>query len=221
MTWRVHAGEPGPDFNLPHVENFGWSVNSENDFMGELVAENSSQMQIEWWPLEKVVPYDANPRIRTEQQIEDLARSIREFGWQSQINVDADGVIITGHGRRLAALKLRGSGDLSKLHPDGLVPVKVERNLPPEKIRAFRIMDNKVAEGSKWDEDLLKLEMSQLLELLPDSIDLTGFSMENVGSLLGFKMDGDGEAPAEFKRADPDAPTTHTCPSCGYQWNKG
>lgn len=176
-------------------------------------AENG--MLVEWWPIEKVIPYHTNPRIRTEEQITELAKSIREFGWKSYINVDADGVIITGHGRRLAAMKLQSEGLLKH----GLVPVVVERTLPAEKIKAFRIMDNKVAEGSGWDEDLLRIEMAQLLELLPDSIDLTGFSLDNVTELLGFENDQEG--PGEFKRVDPDAPTQHVCPKCGYQFNKG
>lgn len=178
-----------------------------------------ANLKVEWWPLEKVIPYDNNPRIRTEKQIADLAFSIEEFGWKSFINVDRDGVIITGHGRRLAALKLKAEGKLETLHPKGYVPVVVEKDLPPEKVRAFRIMDNKVAEGSGWDEDLLKLEMAELLNLLPDSIELTGFQIDDVASLLGIQTGDDEEPPGEFKRADPDAPTAHKCPSCGYQWN--
>ncbi len=178
-----------------------------------------SNMTVEWWPLDKVVPYDANPRIRTEQQISDLSMSIEEFGWKSYINVDPDGIIITGHGRRLAALKLQADGKLEKLHPQGYVPVVVERRLSPEKIRAFRIMDNKVAEGSAWDEDLLKVEMAQLLELLPDRIDLTGFNLDSVSELLGFPTGEGEEAPGEFKKADPKDETEHRCPSCGYEWN--
>jgi ParB-like chromosome segregation protein Spo0J len=170
-------------------------------------------MAVEWWPLEKLIPYDNNPRIRTEKQIADIAHSIDTYGWQNHINVDTDGIIVSGHGRRLGAMKLAAEGKLKNHHPEGLVPVKVIRDLPPEKIRAFRIADNKIAEGSGWDDDLLKIEMADILAMMPDQIDMTGFTTEEADKLLGL-VDKAPDAPARAKKPTTDA-SPAVCKACG------
>ena len=78
--------------------------------------------------------------------------SIKEFGWQQPIVVDADGVIIAGHTRLLAAKKL-GMTE---------VPVRVARNLTPAQVKAYRLMDNRSHEEATWDDHFLKLEVLDL-----------------------------------------------------------
>lgn len=108
-------------------------------------------LKIELWDISKVLPYDLNAKIHDEKQVAKIAQSITEFGWDQPIVVDGDGVIIKGHGRRLAAVKL----GLEK------VPVLVRDDLTAEQARAARLADNRVAIGD-IDSDLLQKELADL-----------------------------------------------------------
>src|SRR5262249_18017724 len=105
--------------------------------------------------------------------VDAVANSIREFGWRAPIVVDAEGVIICGHTRYKAALKL------------GLetVPVHVAVDLTPEQIRAYRIADNQTASLSEWDYDLLPIELAGLQEA-NYALGLLGFDPEELARLL-------------------------------------
>jgi len=129
-------------------------------------------MNVENWPISKPIPYSRNPR-RNEAAISKVAGSIKEFGWRQPIVVDTEGVIIAGHTRLLAAQHLR----LQE------VPVHVATDLSPQQIKAYRLADNRVAQEAEWDNDLLKLELSELEEE-GFSLDLTGFSEDELEALL-------------------------------------
>ena len=129
-------------------------------------------MNVENWPISKPIPYSRNPR-RNEAAISKVAGSIKEFGWRQPIVVDTEGVIIAGHTRLLAAQHLR----LQE------VPVHVASDLSPQQIKAYRLADNRVAQEAEWDNDLLKLELSELEEE-GFSLDLTGFSEDELEALL-------------------------------------
>lgn len=129
-------------------------------------------MKIELKPLDRVFPYDNNPRIN-DAAVDAVAASIREFGFRQPIVVDVNGVIICGHTRYKAALKL----GLEK------VPVHVAKDLTPEQIRAYRIADNKTAELAEWNYDLLPIELSQLGEAGFD-LQLLGFDADELSQLL-------------------------------------
>lgn len=107
--------------------------------------------KFEMWPIEAITPYELNSKIHDKKQVEAIATSIQRFGFDQPIVVDSEGVIIKGHGRRLACLSL------------GLkhVPVLVREDLTPEQANAARIADNKVAVGD-FDTDLLKAELEAL-----------------------------------------------------------
>ncbi|MCR4411290.1 MAG: ParB N-terminal domain-containing protein, partial [Thermoguttaceae bacterium] len=92
-------------------------------------------MKIETWKLDRIRPYANNPRLN-DDAVDAVAASIRQFGFRQPIVVDPEGVIIVGHTRYKAALKL----GLEK------VPVHVATDLTPEQIKAYRIADNKTAE---------------------------------------------------------------------------
>lgn len=102
--------------------------------------------------IESIFPYDANAKIHDTKQVQKIAKSISQFGWDQPIVVDKDGVIIKGHGRRLAAISL------------GLktVPVWVRDDLTPDQVKASRIADNRVA-ISDIDNDILQKELSELV----------------------------------------------------------
>ena len=117
-----------------------------------------SDPKIEMWQPSRLIPYENNAKIHDPKQVEKIAKSIQEFGWRGNpIVVDKEGVIIAGHGRRLAALKL------------GLaqVPVVVASDLTEDQIKALRLADNRVA-ISDYDSDLLQSELAGI------TVDLEG-----------------------------------------------
>src|SRR5437764_12516784 len=99
-------------------------------------------------PLASIQPYQRNPRVN-DPAVAAVAASIRQFGFRQPIVVDEAGVIIVGHTRYKAALKL------------GLeeVPVHVAVGLSPAQARAYRLADNQTATLSSWDDDKLPLEL--------------------------------------------------------------
>jgi ParB-like chromosome segregation protein Spo0J len=129
-------------------------------------------MKVQLRPITTIRPYDRNPR-RNDQAVDAVAASIREFGFRQPIVVDEEGVIIVGHTRYKAALKL----GLDK------VPVHVAIGLTPAQIKAYRLADNQTAGLSQWDYDLLPLELAELQKMNVD-LDVTGFSAEEILRLL-------------------------------------
>lgn len=108
-------------------------------------------MKIENLNIETLIPYARNPR-KNDAAVDSVAASIQEFGFQQPIVLDKDRVVVVGHTRLLAAKKL------------GLktVPCVIADNLTPEKIKAYRLLDNKLAEKATWDYELLELELKEL-----------------------------------------------------------
>ncbi|HMP71488.1 MAG TPA: ParB N-terminal domain-containing protein [Pirellulaceae bacterium] len=121
-------------------------------------------MKITIIPLEKIVPYEKNPR-NTEAAIDAVAESIREFGFRQPIVVDPEYVIVAGHARYFAAVRL----GLDK------VPVHFAKDLTPEQIRAYRLADNKTHDLAGWDDELLAQEIMALSE---SEIDLAKFGFD-------------------------------------------
>lgn len=121
-------------------------------------------MNIQNYKIDELVPYDKNPRIN-DAAVDLVANSIREFGFKQPIVIDQNHVIIAGHTRWKAA-RLLGLREVPCVMADDLTPIQV---------KAYRLADNKVAEASDWDFDLLNLELSEL------DIDMSafGFDMED------------------------------------------
>ena len=122
-----------------------------------------------------ITPYDKNPRLN-DQAVDAVARSIEEFGFRQPVVVDEQGVIIVGHTRWKAAIKL------------GIdrIPVHVAEGLSPEKAKAYRIADNATAAIAGWDLELLPVELAELKDLGLDlDLDLLGFDDEELQKLLG------------------------------------
>ena len=134
---------------------------------------NLSHLQIELWPVARLLPYERNSRTHSDEQVAQVAASIVEFGWTNPILVDGEGGVIAGHARLLAA---------RKLYMDE-VPVIVLSHLTPAQRRALVIADNKLAMNAGWDDAMLREEMSSLGQ---DGFDLAvvGFSDEELVVLL-------------------------------------
>jgi hypothetical protein len=128
--------------------------------------------EIIWVPIDKITPYPLNNKLHPPSQIDAIAGSIIEYGFDVPIVVDEDGVILKGHGRHLASRKL----DLLE------VPVIIRADLTTAQKKACRIADNKVG-VSDWDYESLKVELEALQELDFD-LDLTGFSLEECDSIF-------------------------------------
>jgi len=125
----------------------------------------------ELWPIEKITPYARNSRTHSDEQVAQIAASIREWGWTNPVLVDEDGGLIAGHGRLLAARKL------------GLtqIPTMVAKGWSEAQKKAYVIADNKLALNTGWDENMLRLELDDLREADFD-LGTIGFSEEELGA---------------------------------------
>jgi DNA modification methylase len=148
--------------------------------------------RIEVWPVEKLVPYDRNPRTHSPEQVSQIAASIVEFGFLNPILVDSGAGIIAGHGRLQAAKQL------------GLaqVPVVVLDHLTETQKRAYVIADNKLALNAGWDDKMLRDELAALEQ---ENFDLpvTGFSDDELAELLADPNVTEGQTDED---AVPEAP---------------
>src|SRR6266478_1570738 len=128
---------------------------------------------VELWPLERLIPYDRNPRTHSDAQIAQIAASIKAFGFNNPILVDSNSGIIAGHGRLLAARQL------------GLeqVPVIVLDHLSEIQKRAYILADNKLVELGGYDDDLLRAELAELRDAEID-LGALGFSDDELRVLL-------------------------------------
>jgi ParB-like chromosome segregation protein Spo0J len=131
----------------------------------------------------KLVPYEGNVKIHSDEQVEKLAKLITKFGFSAPIVVDRDLVIIAGHGRRLAAIKL----GLKK------VPVIVKAELTKEEANALRLADNKIA-SQDYDQAAQADQLRELAEHFGDTFDLTdlgyseaeiNFTLDDLGEMNG------------------------------------
>jgi len=128
--------------------------------------------KVEKWKIEKLIPYARNARTHSDEQVGQIAASIKEWGWTTPVLVDEQGGIIAGHGRTLAAQKL-GMTE---------VPVMVAKGWSDAKKRAYVLADNKLALNAGWDNEMLALELGELGDLGFD-LDLTGFSAGFIAEL--------------------------------------
>lgn len=139
---------------------------------------------VKHWPADKVerksidelIPYVSNSRTHSDEQIDQIAASMKEWGWTNPVLIDESGMIIAGHGRVLAAKKL-GFDD---------VPVMIAEDWSEAKKRAYVIADNKLALNADWDYEILMNELAQLEE---DEFDISmiGFGGKELADLLNYE----------------------------------
>ncbi len=129
-------------------------------------------MKIEYKKTIDLIPYVNNTRTHNDEQINQIASSIKEFGFTNPILIDEQNGVIAGHGRIMAAKKLNIDE----------VPTICLSNLSDVQKKAYVIADNKIALNAGWDEDLLKLELQSLQEMDFD-INLLGFDIEELENM--------------------------------------
>src|SRR5574340_357169 len=138
-------------------------------------------------PVDALIPYARNAKQHSDAQVAQIAASIREFGWGAPILVDGRDNVIAGHGRLLAARKL-GMAE---------VPVVPMGHLTDTQRKALILADNRIAENAPWDDELLRLELTDLLEADFD-LDLLGWSKDERDYLLA------GDEPENQGNTDDD-----------------
>ena len=156
-------------------------------------------MNIQQIPINDLKPYPQNAKKHPSEQVEHIANSIREFGFQQPIVVDKDNVVVIGHGRLLAA---------KKLNMDSVPCVRAD-DLTDEQIKALRLADNKTNE-SEWDFDLLDMELESI------DIDMSefNFNLDDGSTFDESQLDElFADAPEKEKK-----PKMIKCPHCGEEF---
>ena len=129
------------------------------------------EVQIEYRSVAELILDSRNPRQHSQRQVNQLADSIREFGFVMPVVADSKGQVVIGHGRVLAAKKLRMTR----------IPVVEIHHLSSAQLKALRIADNKLAQNAHWDERLLGENLLELKNLEPDfDLSVTGFSLPEI-----------------------------------------
>jgi len=170
-------------------------------------------MKIETRDVNSIRPYENNPRHNAEA-VDAVAKSIEQFGWRQPIVVDANGVIVIGHTRLLAAKQLGMT----------TVPVHVAEGLSDAQIKALRIADNATGDIATWNYDLLPLELKDL-QAEDFDLSLLGFDEAELAKLLA-PEGTEGLTDPDAVPEPPAEPITQpgdlwllgaytTCPHCG------
>ena len=125
-----------------------------------------NKMNVVYRNIKKLKPYKKNAKKHTKEQVEQIANSIKEFGFTQPVIIDKNNSVVAGHGRILGARKA------------GLkqVPTVMLEELTEEQIKAYRLIDNKLNE-SEWDSDLLKQSLEEIAEM---NMEMYGFTMDSL-----------------------------------------
>jgi hypothetical protein len=144
--------------------------------------------QVKALRIEDLKVYDRNARTHSAEQIDEIAASIEEFGWTNPALIDENRMIVAGHGRRLAALKIYEAGGTIRLPdgrdlPQGMIPTIDCAGWSEDQKRAYVLADNQLALNAGWDLDVLRSEL-QLLNAGGFELSLVGFSAEKLDHIL-------------------------------------
>lgn len=156
---------------------------------GFLLRMKQKQLTVTYKRTEDLIPYVNNARTHSDEQVTQIASSIKEFGFNNPILTDGENGVIAGHGRLLAAKKL-GLETVPTIELSGLT--KAQK-------KAYILADNKIALNSGWDIDLLSVELQELQDT--DLAPVTGFSAEELNTLLSETTE-----PAEEEEPEEEEP---------------
>jgi ParB-like chromosome segregation protein Spo0J len=152
-------------------------------------------LSVELMDIGSIKPYERNPRVN-DKAVDAVAASLKEFGFRQPVVVDTDNVIIAGHTRYKAALKL----GLQK------IPVHTATDLTPEQVKAYRIADNKTGEIAEWDFEILPIELSEL-KTAGFQMDILSFGEKELTKLLNVGV-SQGQTDPDSVPEPPDEPVT-------------
>ena len=161
------------------------------------VTQNWPATEVQLTPTDKLIPYARNSRTHSDEQVSEIAASIKEWGFTTPVLVDEESTLIAGHGRLLAAQKL------------GLeqIPVMTAKGWTDAQKKAYVIADNKLALNAGWDDEILATELGALYELdLDFDVEITGFTISEVDNLIdGLSVEEDGDPRDDQQPEDPPA----------------
>ena len=161
------------------------------------------ELKVETVPTDALLEYRNNAKLHPSEQVDQIAQSIEEFGFNSPIlawhNDDGEPEIVAGHGRLMAAKKL----GLTSL------PVVFLDHMSEEQRRAYMLVDNQLTMNSGFDLDILSVELGEIA-----NIDMAQYDFD----IYLEPEEGKNAAQTEFKEYDEDIETTNKCPMCGYEW---
>ena len=163
-------------------------------------------MKITQKKVESLIPYINNSRTHSDEQVAQIAASIKEFGWTNPILVDGANGIIAGHGRLLAARKL-GYKE---------VPTIELKDLTETQKKAYIIADNRLALNAGWDNEILSIELGSL-QSANFNIELLGFDAIELSDLFDEQIK---ELKSNTEEIDPDEYDMNCkCPKCGFEFD--
>jgi hypothetical protein len=176
-----------------------------------------TNIEIEQWPVDKPIDYPKNARLITEKAVVVVGNSLKAYGFNQPIIVDVNGVIIAGHTRRRAAKSIGLAN----------VPVMVARHLTKEQVDAYRLMDNRSAQETTWDVDVLTEVLADMAKTSDASLisEMTGFDSREVEAYIGDlatvpSLDVADEPKGRKQREKKPKGEKCSCPKCGYTWTK-
>lgn len=154
-----------------------------------------------------LIPYARNSRTHSDEQVDKIAASMREFGFLNPVIVDGENGIIAGHGRVMAAKKL-GMDE---------VPTVEAAHLTEHQKRAYIIADNRLALDAGWDDEMLRVEFADLKEADFD-VELTGFTLDEIEA-LNYEPDFEPGTEDDQGKLDQLEPKYIDCPHCGKEFD--
>lgn len=156
-----------------------------------------------------IVPYWRNPRRISDEAVEAVMESIKEYGYNSPIVVDSERVIIMGH-TRYSALRRLGVKE---------APVVIASNLSPRKVKELRTIDNRTSENARWDFDLLMGELGALDQRLMASFFPEILEAPSEGDIV-IDVNAERQAAAELSAGSEEVvkDAEFICPDCFHQW---
>jgi ParB family chromosome partitioning protein len=165
-------------------------------------------MKIVQKAVDKLIPYINNSRTHSDEQVAQIAASIKEFGWTNPILVDGENGIIAGHGRLMAARKLGYTE----------VPTIELKDLTETQRKAYIIADNRLALNAGWDNEMLTIELN---DLLADgfALEMLGFDPTEMQNLINGGPDFEPATEDEQGKLDQLDPKWIACPHCGKEFD--
>jgi len=165
------------------------------------------QLNVKYRKVEDLIPYVNNSRKHSDEQVAQISASIKEFGWTNPILIDGTNSIIAGHGRLMAARKLK---------MDEVPTIELD-HLTDTQRKALVIADNKLALNADWDNTLLTIELD---ELLKDgfAIDILGFNEQEIKTIMQ-EVNFDAGSEEDQGKLDQLDPKWICCPNCGKEFD--
>jgi ParB-like chromosome segregation protein Spo0J len=165
------------------------------------------QLNVKYRKVEDLIPYVNNSRKHSDEQVAQISASIKEFGWTNPILIDGTNSIIAGHGRLMAARKLK---------MDEVPTIELD-HLTDTQRKALIIADNKLALNADWDNTLLTIELD---ELLKDgfALDILGFNEQEIKTIMQ-EVNFDAGSEEDQGKLDQLDPKWICCPNCGKEFD--